>query len=187
LFHPISFSVVLPLYRLIIGKIILVVLQKLGLISKVYEKGEKRGVRPGNHPAKFPNALSILALSQLERLDLFNTHRKKLAHLYFEKLKNNSDFELQKFDENSVYLMYTLLSERAREIRKNMKAEGVILGAWWGKGIVPSDADLQSVQYELGICPMAEELGMKAVNLPTNINVSPSEAKKIADLLADGR
>ena len=187
LFHPVAFSIILPLYRLIAGKVILVVLQKLGLVSLVYEKGEKRGVRPRNHPAKFPNALSVLALSQLKRLDLFNAHRKQLARLYFEKLKDNSDFQLQKFDKDSVYLMYTVLSERASERRAKMKARGVILGAWWGRGIVPSDVSLESVKYELGSCPVAEELGMKALNLPTNINVSVKEAEKIAGLLGKGR
>lgn len=185
LFHPIAFSIILPLYRLVVGKVILVALQKLKLISLVYEKGEKKGVCPKNHPARFPNVLSILALSQLKRLDMFNDHRKKLARLYFEKLKNNSDFQVQKFDENSVHLMYTVLSEKASEMRAKMKAHGVILGAWWGKGIVPNDVNLRSVKYDLGSCPVAEKMGMMALNLPTNVNTSTGQAEWLVNLLAN--
>jgi len=41
-----------------------------------------------------PDALAVLALNQLKKLERFNEHRRKIAEFYQKKLKELSHFEL---------------------------------------------------------------------------------------------
>ncbi len=69
LIHPISFAVILQLYNLFsIGKILLVLFQKLHLLSFPVSQKEKRGYMEENAVKKFPNALASLALLKVNKL-----------------------------------------------------------------------------------------------------------------------
>src|SRR3989344_1775809 len=99
LLHPVAMNwKILPTYR-VFGKYVLVFSQWLHILSKAVHWKEKRGMKPGYFPKRMPNALAILALRQLGKLDRFNTHRKGIAKKYYEELAGTS-FELpEKFEE----------------------------------------------------------------------------------------
>ena len=72
LLHPVAFSVILPLYRSGIGKGILVVLQRLGLLSFPHTAKIE----------KYPNALAELLLLQLKKLERYTKQRREISKLY---------------------------------------------------------------------------------------------------------
>ena len=140
----------------------------------------KRSIRPAHHPLKLPNALALLTLLQLERLDAFKAHRLEIARFYSAHLHG---YELPDFNEQNMFLMYTIRSEKALDIMEKAKQEGILLGVWRGGVIVPPDCNLERAGYRVGSCPKAEKFSDQALNLPTHVNVSLKDAKRIVDLL----
>jgi len=44
---------------------------------------------------------------------------------------------------------------------------------------------MDAMKYEIGSCPVAEQLGEKILNLPTGLGVTIEDAKKVAELVLD--
>ena len=165
LLHPIAFSIILPLYDVIIGKIILVLLQKLHLLSFPVYKQEKYGGKPNELFVKFPNALAILLLNQLNKLDRFNRERKEIARYYAK------EFSVPFYD-NGIYLRFPL------EVEKKQFAIGVLMGNWYHNIIDPAGVDFDAVGYKRSSCPNAERVAARIINLPTRIKLD--QAKYVA-------
>lgn len=163
LLHPIAFSFILPLYDVQIGKIFLLLLQKLRLLSKPVFPEELNGQRPKGFPARFPNALAILLLNQLKKLERYNKNRLEIARFYAKK---NVD---------GVYLRFPMLVDNPAEIIQKAKKNGVLLGNWYHNIIDPPGVDLEVVGYIRGSCPKAEEIARRIINLPTRITHSEAE------------
>jgi len=181
LLHPILMNwLILPTYR-IFGKYLLVLFQKLRILSKAVQQREKFGEKPDYFPKRLPDALAILALNQFKKLERFNNHRKEIAKFYHKELKNTS-FELPA-EKEQIYLRFTIKHPRAHEIIRKARKNNLLIGDWYECPIAPSDTKLDKMQYKIGSCPKAEKLARETLNLPTHINISDKGAKKIADFL----
>jgi dTDP-4-amino-4,6-dideoxygalactose transaminase len=182
LLHPILINwLILPTYR-VLGKYFLILFQQLHILSKAVHWKEKRGRRPSYFPKRLSNALALLALNQFKKLDRFNKHRKEIAEIYREELKNTS-FNLPPNSEQ-IYLRFAVKHPKAHEIIKRAWQKNILIGDWYDKVIAPSDTKLDKMQYILGSCPKAERLARETLNLPTHINISQLEARKIIELLS---
>lgn len=187
LLHPILTNyLILPLYRVpSLGKIILNIFQVSKILSKAVHKKEKKGEIPSYFPKKLPSALASLALNQFQKLEKFNNHREKIAKIYIENLKGK--FEFQKGIKNTkrVFMRFPILvNENTDEILKKARKEKILLDDGWRKTpIVPPDTDQEKMRYSFGSCPKAEEIAKRIVNLPTHINISQKEAKRIIEFL----
>ena len=184
LFHPIGLNwKILPTYG-VFGKYVLVLFQNLHLLSKAVHKKEKRGLRPGYFPKRMPNALAMLALHQLRKLERFNAHRKQIAQKYFATLQNTSFSLPQEFPEReNVFLRFVVKHEKAHEIIKTAWKQNILLGDWYTSVLVPSDTQLDKMQYKKGSCPMAEKLSAITFNLPTHIRIKEKELNKIIEYI----
>lgn len=179
--HPVLMSwLILPTYR-ILGKYLLILFQLFRILSKAVHWKEKRGKKPGYFPGKMPNALAVLALCQFDRLGKFNDHRKKIAQLYRERLKNSS-FELP-IDFSQTYLRFSIKHGQAHNIIKKAWQNNLLMGDWYTSVVAPSDTKLAEMGYRDGSCPKAEKLAGKTLNLPTHINIAMEQAQKITDFL----
>ena len=182
LLHPILMNkLILPTYR-ILGKYLLVFFQQLNILSKAVHKKEKTGKKPMYFPAKMPNALALLALKQLEKLERFNSHRLEIAKIYYEKL-DKKKFILAPILAENIYLRYTVKSENAHLIIKRAWKENLLIGDWYASPIAPRGTDFKKVGYEAGTCPKAEKLAKNVFNLPTHINIDQKEAERIIQFL----
>jgi dTDP-4-amino-4,6-dideoxygalactose transaminase len=76
-----------------------------------------------------------------------------------------------------------LKHEKAHEIIRNFWDKNILIGDWYTSVIAPHDTKLDKIGYILGSCPIAEKLAKETFNLPTHINISKEEAKKIIELL----
>lgn len=182
--HPVAMNwKILPTYS-ILGKYLLVLAQKLHVLSKAVHAKEKRGLKPEYFPKRMPNALALLALKQLGKLDRFNSHRKEIAQKYYTELQN-SGFDLPKqfAKRENIFLRFALKHEKAHEIIKNAWAQNLLLGDWYTSVLVPADTQLDTMQYKKGACPNAEILVQTTLNLPTHIQIKEKEFQKIIDFI----
>jgi len=185
--HPILLAyIILPIYNFLdLGKIFLVLSQWFHVLSKAVSWGEKRGLRPDYFPRALPNALAAMALNQFSKLDKFYTHRKKISDFYRENLKNTS-FVLPQEPENvkQSYLRFTIKHKKAHEIiYESWHKQNILLGDWYTTAIAPFDTKMEEMKYEKGMCPNAESLAKQTLNLPTHINISPKDARRIVNFL----
>ncbi len=168
--HPISFAIILPLYRIGIGKAVLVGLQKLKLLSYPVYPEEKRGVRPADFPAKYPNALAMLLVRQLAKLDAFTSTRMHAARRYKKELPASLFRTLPDIVLGAAYLRYPVFVHDPRAVITHAKARGILLGNWYHNIIDPTGVDYDAIFYRKGSCPRAESAAMYSLNLPTRIS-----------------
>jgi perosamine synthetase len=184
LWHPVYLNwKILPLYGLV-GKYLLVLAQQLRMVSKAVHWKEKRGMKPAYFPKRMPNALAVLALRQLEKLDRFNGHRKEIARKYFAALEG-AGFELPKdfAERENIFLRFAIKHSRAHEITKKAWKQNLLLGDWYTSPLAPGDTQVEKLGYEKGSCPKAEKLAEITLNLPTHINIKEKEQKKIIQFI----
>lgn len=191
--HPIVMEWIMRWYS--VGKFLLVALQKLHLLSLAVQPKEKRGLKPLFFPRRLPNALAALAYSQLQRLERFNTHRRKIAQIYSSSLARpvttpSFVIGVEKYHHlqsqnpsEAIFLRYTVRHPNAHSILKQARKEGLYLGDWYTSPIAPVDTDLSAMRYTPGSCPRAERLSREVLNLPTHIRVTENDAKRIIDVL----
>lgn len=182
LLHPLLMNwLILPTYG-ILGKYLLVLFQWSGLLSKAVHRKEKKGKKPGYFSKRLPNALAILALNQLQKLERFNRHRQKIANFYCRELKGLISFELPQSGEQ-ICLRFTVKHPRAYDIIKKAWRKNLLIGDWYASPVAPKGTDLEKMGYDSGSCPKAEKLAKETLNLPTHINISLKEAEKIVNFL----
>lgn len=183
--HPILMNwLIIPTYKNL-GKYFLVLFQRLRILSKAVHWKEKRGLMPFYFPKRLPNALAILALNQFQKLERFNRRRREIANFYIKEL-SGAVYNLQD-NPNSVYLRFSLFHPRAHQIIRAAWKKNLLIGDWYTSPIVPADTDLVKMQYIPGSCPTAERMAKITFNLPTHINISKEDAKKIVGFLRSFR
>lgn len=181
LFHPILMEPIIRWYG--IGKFFLFALQKLRILSLAVQPKEKRGLRPSFFPRRLPNALAALAISQLQRLERFNAHRRQIAQIYSSSLVEKYRHLQSKNAAEAIFLRYTIRHPSAHTILKTARKEGFYLGDWYTSVIAPADTDLTAMRYTPGHCPRAERLTKEVLNLPTHIRVMEDDAQRIIEFL----
>jgi len=172
-------------YFLSLGKIMMYLVTKFKIITKAYSKEERKNRRPENFPAKMPNALAEIALHQMKLINKFNKHRIYIAKLYQEKLESNKNIILPKSTANSrnVFLWFTVLVENKKKLLKKARGKHIILGDWFPQAIGPAEINLKKCDYKKGDCPIAEEVSLKCVNLPTHFRVDEGDVEKVAEIV----
>ena len=163
---------------------LLFIYKKSGLISRPVEEKEKRGLKPDFVFRQYPEALALLALRQLAKLARFNDHRLKIAEIYSDKLKN-TNIGLPRDDADTLFipLRYVLRSANPGRIIGEAKKKDIYLGDWYNEVIAPTGVIGSCLAYIDGSCPEAEKLSKMSVNLPTDINVSVSDAARISEFI----
>lgn len=185
LLHPIITLPVLYLYNFFsLGKAILYIAQKLGLLSFPVCPEEKKGLKSVDFPKKYPNVQAEILLEQLSHLEEFKRRRWLFAKSYFELL-HVQEFKMPKKVVGATYLRFNLQTDKASEIRYLAKRRGILLGNWYGQIVDPSGVSLVHAGYTPGSCPNAEKAARECLNLPTYPWLTESQVKRIAALLND--
>lgn len=189
LLHPLlNEALIKPLYGFFnLGRWLLLFLQRIRVLSKAVHKQEKQGEKPNYLPRKMPNALTILALNQLQKIEEIVLHQREIAEFYDERLRNLAVL-LPAEDLNRIYMRYPILLEEADtdEILEKARKQKIFLNDGWRQTpIVPPDTNLEKMGYQWGSCPMAEKVAKRIINLPTHINLSKEQAEKITEFLEE--
>ncbi|MDP1722627.1 MAG: aminotransferase class I/II-fold pyridoxal phosphate-dependent enzyme [Candidatus Gottesmanbacteria bacterium] len=181
LFHPIAFAVILPLYNLIIGKVILECLKRLGLLSKPVNDQELRGEKPLFMPRRYPNALARLLMRQLVKLKRYTIKRRRTVAYYQEVFQSRNEIIMPKSIPGGVYLRFPILVQNQEEVMMRAKRAGILLGNWYTSVIDPVQVNRENVGYIAGSCPKAEIYARHIINLPTLI--SEDEARRVVAMV----
>ncbi len=186
--HPLlTAKWIMPYYnKKELGRKILLFSQKIGLLSKAMTREEKMGKMRSDELIQMPQSLAILAINQFSKLNYHQQHRIKIANFYREKLKN-LPILLPREDTERTYLKFNIIfsdKKTADDMLKYFRSQNIYLyDGWKDSPIVPSDVDLSAMQYQKGICSVAEDLSGKLVNLPTHINISMEDASRIVETI----
>ncbi len=186
LMHPIiTYFFVLPFYNIYLGKIILVISQKLGIISKVFVPGEKKAIKPQSFPTKYPYSLSCIAVNQLKHLAIFNKRRREISLVYRNELKNYQHITVIKdfVEEENIYMRFTVIVDHPRKLVSIAKHREIVLGNWYDTVIAPGTVVLKDAKYIPGECKNAELLATRTVNLPTYYRLKDYQIKNIINVL----
>lgn len=178
-------ALIKPLYNFLgMGKLLFVLFRRTKIISKAVTDKEKKAEKPPIFPQKMPAVLARLAEHQFKKIEKLNKHREKIAEIYNAEFKNLKVF-LPKNQEGRVWMRYSLIFEKETDgILTDLAKKNIFLNDGWRKTvIVPADTDHKKFGYVEGNCPQAEIISKNILNLPTNIQISESEAKKIANLI----
>ncbi len=184
LYHPIAFFKIKTLYDFAgLGQVIFQIVKKLGLVSKAVHQLERQGERPPFVFHRMPNALALLALHQYDKLEKFNAHRKRIANLYKEYLGGGQ--LTKEVGEEVFYLRFPLRLRNPRGLMKAARLEKIYLGDWYDTPIAPRGVSYQRISYQLGSCPVAEEVARQMVNLPTDIHITSDDVERIVGVLKE--
>jgi len=182
LLHPIAFTVILPLYdRASLGKVLLVLLQKLKLLSVPVESEEKRGKFDPAKIKRYPNALASLAINQLKKIESYNHKRKIIANMYLETIQELGIESPAQKDE--ILIRFPLFIEKPSALREYFRKENIYLGNWYHNVIDPVDSNFSAVGYTRGSCKMAEILARKIINLPTYPAMEEEDVRRVIQIL----
>lgn len=181
IFHPIAFSFILPLYNFFsLGKLLLVILQKIKFLSLAVSKEEKLAKsRP--FVRKMPNALSYLALEQLKRINFFNKKRTLISDFYIKEF-GVSKLKIP-YSESVSFLRFPLLVERRDDLIFNLKKKNIYIDKWYSNVIDPRGVDFEKIYYKKGSCPNAEVISQQIINLPTSPTMTKEDVQKIVYLV----
>ncbi len=197
LFHPPYIAVAKLLYNFLsIGKVMIVVAKKLGLISVMVYSVEKSGGKPPFGPAKMPNALACLGLNQLSKVEKSNEHRRELAEFYKQHLLSLFDEGILKQvqDEKNCRAIFLNFPIQVKNFGIRWKligearARGIYLESWPAKDkkvIGPDNVCQEKLGYKDGLCPAAEKAASTSVNLPTSPNTSKDDAERVAKFIEE--
>ncbi len=171
------------LFDLFIGRGIFLLARKFNIITTAVWSGEYRGKMLPVIINRMPNALAIMAIFQLNKLERFNSHREQIVKTYRQKLGDMYQTQNILPDTNPVHLRYTLQSDRKSEILKRAKRNKIYLGDWYDCPVAPIGVDEQAICYNKKDCPVAERMSKTSFNLPTNIHISKNDVQRIINVL----
>ncbi|PIP64922.1 hypothetical protein COU77_00165 [Candidatus Peregrinibacteria bacterium CG10_big_fil_rev_8_21_14_0_10_49_16] len=170
LLYPFIYSIARPLYGVGIGKVLLWLSAKLGLLVPIVTKKEKQG-HMDSVLHSMPNACAALALGQFQKLQKINDHRRELTKLYLQACKDNGWKVLNGMTEDLPLQKFPLFVQQAEYVRTQLKKHNIhLFDGWTGCSIVTES-------------PHAEETEKQVLNLPTHPTMSMYQATQLVQFL----
>lgn len=170
------FTKLIPFTNITIGRVLIILFRDLGLIKKQAKADtiEFSGIE------KLSEVQAVLLNNQLKKVSKINKNREKITKFYNTNLKEDSRFKT----EGDLLLRYPILLENRAEVKQKLLEREIIAGNWYSSPIHPlSEEELGKVDYKQSSCPVAEKVGKNILNLPTNIEVTEEDAKKIVEIV----
>lgn len=184
LLHPILFDIFVPLYFVGgIGKLGIVIAQKLGLLSKAVAAEERRGQRPEHFGYRFSPALGHLLHAQIHKLKKFTERRQAIAKRYMEELAGNVSLPDVPSSAAPAWLRFPVLVADAKKLRRVALQHEIMLGDWYDAPLVPATASLEAFRYTPGSCPNAEQAAQQVINLPTYPLLTDAQVGHVIELV----
>ena len=119
---------------------------------------------------------ATLAQKQFNDLNTTTAHRNEIADFYAHHLPDKIKLKHYK---NANYLRYPILVDDPAGLIAHLKKSGIFVSDTWYDAPISPKRHLADTDYEDGMCPNAEDVASRMVNLPTHINVDEMDAEKI--------
>jgi len=186
LFYPVLMEYVfLPLFKFRIGRLFYSLMFELNIFSlRSVVKKENQGILPNYFGKRMPNALAVLALNQLKKIERFNKRRKEIAQVYFKEFNNSSiKTVFNKYYENKepVFLKFPVLINNPDKVLSDLRKDNIFLNDGWRETvIVPPLTNQDKMGYRKGDCLLGEKISKQILSLPTHAKLSNKDIKRIA-------
>lgn len=180
LYNPVWY-VIKKTYNIHVGKLIHFITTLVGITSLATSEPEKTGKMPNELIKKLPGANAQLTHYQLNKISKMNKHRNKLTNFYKQNLNDLREVSLINFNDSNCLLRFPILVTDNSPLFTHMKSKNILLGDWYDKPVTPARIPLNEIGYTKGECKTSEEVCNKIVNLPTHVNLSMGDAKKIVN------
>ncbi len=189
LFYPVLMEYIfLPLFKFRIGRMFYSIMFELNVFSlRSVVKKENQGILPNYFGKRMPNALAVLALNQLKKLERFNKRRKEIAKIYFKEFKDSSiktvfsDFYGSK---EPVFLKFPILINNPDKVLSDLRKDNIFLNDGWRETIiVPPLTNQKKMGYKEGECLLGEKISKQILSLPTHVKLSIEDVKRIASII----
>lgn len=135
-------------------------------------------------PADYKKRMASSQKKILERRlkDIYNIieHRRWVT-LQYERLLQNIGMIPLKLDEgyDPIFLRYPLLVKDKKRLLEEAKKNRIEIGDWFVSPLHPIEGDLSLWGYDKGICPVAESISRKILNLPVHKKINEDYILKL--------
>ena len=159
-------------YGLGIGKFVHAAARALHLLSTPF------GTDPASSVRTLPGWYCANALRQYKKLEKITSHRREIAETYARLVDKRL---LLPFDpRHSANLRFPIRAQNRGSLVRFLKKRGVHISDIWYDAPIAPKKYIHRTNYK-GQCPNAERVSETILNLPTHINVSPIQARAIAE------
>lgn len=184
LFYPIISYIILKTYYFFsFGKVFHFLLRKVRFFSLPVTEDEEKGKFNILDVKKMPNALAMLAMVQINKLEQYNKKRKRFAAMYRVAV-NTLNIEQFTIDDNPL-LRFPLLAADKKDMKQFFARQGMYIGDWYNQVIDPRGVDLKKAGYKIGTCPKAEEIVRHSINLPTYPTMDQKDVERVIGVLKE--
>jgi dTDP-4-amino-4,6-dideoxygalactose transaminase len=161
-------------------------LTKKGLVVGSSSTAEFNPEKPKDFFKAMSSVQAGSGINQLEKLEKNIAHRKKIASLYDQLLKEKG-FPARNYDPSimdPVMVRYPVRITEKKKALQDAASAGVELGSWFESPLHPEETPLKPYGYIEGMCPHAEKACNQVVNLPLHPRVSEKTARHTVDFIA---
>ena len=175
--YPLFTSAIRQSYALGIGGILHQGLRSLNMLSRPLSDTETSELH------ELPGWYCTIILEKYASLEKVAAHRKAIAQIYAETIQKSVQLpQDERVLRHSANLRFPLLLNMRDLLIQHLKGKNVHVGDIWYDAPVGPQRFLYRTDYS-GECPRAEEAAGMIMNLPTHINVSARQARRIASTI----
>lgn len=159
-------------------------MRRLGFLNMGFSDGELLGRMPQKYPRKLGNALCKVVIEEFGELRENIEHRALISQIYEKGLSGCKlcDFPGKGDVSRVPYVRFPLLcvdEKTASAIESGLISKGYYVGDWYRSVVYPPAVSLKEMKYGEGMCPVAENVTRRIINLPTGRSITPDIARSI--------
>ncbi len=181
-YKPMSVIIKATYNWLYLGKMLHMMLKLFSPAAVEITSVERGGTFDNSLNKAYPNALAILLLHQIKKLDQISEVRAQNTKMYNSTLGQKYPQQVATLaGSNFSLLRYPFLVDNRAEVLKKARKKKIYLGVWYDQPVAPRGINMGQMQYVMGSCPRAESLCARIINLPTYIG--DKQASRVINLL----
>jgi hypothetical protein len=173
--YPLCTFLIRNSYSIYFGKLLHHLLKKSGTLSQSMSGNEATILHD------LPGWYSKVALGELKNLDANIQHRRTITKVYIDKIDKRI---VSKTFENKINLSsnirFPIFVKNRKSLINYLRTNGLYVSDIWYDAPVAPERYLKFTNYKLGECSSSEKVSKEILNLPTHLNISLNDAKKIS-------
>jgi len=159
-------------------------LSSLGLAIGSSDPSEFRPEMPDGFFTTMSEGQAKAGVKRLKQLDSNLAHRRKLAEIYSQLLRDKGWEPLATAEGHDPVLVgYPVRVQDKDRVLAQAPGKMVELGSWFESPLHPYETPLKDYGYEWGMCPAAEKACGEVVMLPTHPRTTEKDARRVVEFL----
>ena len=174
------FKLSMPLYSIKIGKLMMFLANKLGMINKVVTPQEKSLQTQAITYYKAPEFLGLTLAHGLKFYQAELTHRVLIKSIYQCNLKDHFKFD-KWFRKAPIF--FPIKVKNPKKLAKKLLKHGFQVNLDWTGALLVPDSKVLPDSFKSDNYPGSQQINKHLLALPLNQTVSPNDAVKLVELI----